>query len=48
MSTWPEIEDVTGGILENAMYLPTAPDKVAADVARATTPIFARAERPGG
>ena len=46
VSTWPEIEDVANGILENGMYLPNQrPDDVAAELVEQTTPIFARAER---
>ncbi len=45
ISTWPEIEDVSEGILENGMYLGQDPRQVVADLEAATTPIFARAER---
>ena len=45
ISTWPEIEDATEGILENGMYLGTPVDEVARQAIRATTPIFARADR---
>jgi multiple sugar transport system substrate-binding protein len=45
ISTWPEIEDATDGILENGMYMPIAPEHIARQAIRATTPIFARAER---
>lgn len=45
ISTWPEIEDASEGILENGMYLGQPVDKVVADLDRATRPLFARAER---
>jgi multiple sugar transport system substrate-binding protein len=45
ISTWPEIEDASEGILENGMYLGHPVDKVAADLDNATRPLFARAER---
>jgi multiple sugar transport system substrate-binding protein len=45
ISTWPEIEDATEGILENGMYLGTPVDAVVEQLDRATRPIFARAER---
>jgi multiple sugar transport system substrate-binding protein len=45
ISTWPEIEDASEGILENGMYLGQPIDKVVADLDRATRPLFARAER---
>ncbi|HEX7255015.1 MAG TPA: sugar ABC transporter substrate-binding protein [Gaiellaceae bacterium] len=45
VSTWPEIEDVTNGILENGMYLGQAIDEVVADVDEKTRPLFERAER---
>ena len=45
ISTWPEIEDAAGGILENGMYLGQPVDRVVAELDRATRPIFARAER---
>ena len=46
VSTWPEIEDATGSILEQYMYLPgaTAP-KVATEMQNQTKAIFARAKR---
>ena len=47
ISTWPEVEDAANGILENGMYLPNQnPQDVATAAVEATTPIFARAERP--
>ena len=45
ISTWPEIEDVAGGILENGLYLGQPVDKVMAELDRQTRPIFARAEQ---
>jgi multiple sugar transport system substrate-binding protein len=49
ISTWPEVEDAANGILENGMYLPGQnPQDVAEAAVEATTPIFARAERPEG
>ena len=45
ISTWPEIEDASEGILENGMYLGQDPRTVAAELEDATTPIFARADR---
>ena len=45
ISTWPEIEDVSGGIFENGMYLGQPVDKVVAEVERETRPLFARAKR---
>jgi multiple sugar transport system substrate-binding protein len=46
VSTWPEIEDVTGGILENAFYRGDALDRVIRDLDEQTRPLFARGERP--
>lgn len=43
ISTWPEIEDVTAGILENAMYRGDRLDTVIAEIDRQTRPLFARA-----
>jgi multiple sugar transport system substrate-binding protein len=45
ISTWPEIEDVSEGILENGMYLAQPVDKVIADLDQKTRPLFERAER---
>jgi multiple sugar transport system substrate-binding protein len=45
ISTWPEIEDVAEGILENGMYLGQPLDKVIAELDDETRPLFARAER---
>lgn len=45
-STWPEIEDVTGGLLENAMYRGDRLDDVIAELDASTQPIFARGEFP--
>jgi multiple sugar transport system substrate-binding protein len=44
ISTWPEIEDASAGILENGMYLGQPLDKVLADLDEATRPLFERAE----
>ncbi len=45
VSTWPEIEDASEGILENGLYLGRPAEEVARDVDRATRHIFARAEQ---
>jgi multiple sugar transport system substrate-binding protein len=45
ISTWPEIEDASEGILENGMYLGEPVDDVVERLEQATTPIFARARR---
>ena len=45
VSTWPEIEDVTNGLLENGMYLAQPVDKVVAEIDEKTRPLFERAER---
>ncbi|HEU6443973.1 MAG TPA: sugar ABC transporter substrate-binding protein [Gaiellaceae bacterium] len=44
ISTWPEIEDASEGILENGMYLGQPVDEVLADLDEATRPLFERAE----
>jgi multiple sugar transport system substrate-binding protein len=44
ISTWPEIEDASAGILENGMYLGQPLDRVLADLDEATRPLFERAE----
>ena len=44
ISTWPEIEDVAEGILENGLYLGQDPLRVARDLDKATRPLFARAD----
>ncbi|MEU4422453.1 sugar ABC transporter substrate-binding protein [Actinoplanes sp. NPDC024001] len=46
VSTWPEIEDVTGGILENAFYRGDRLDDVIRQLDEQTRPLFARAEHP--
>ena len=46
ISTWPEIEDVSGGILENGLYLGTPVDEVISKLDEETRPLFARAEAP--
>ena len=46
ISTWPEIEDASGPILENGMYLGWAADRVARELDEATRPLFARGESP--
>jgi len=44
ISTWPEIEDATAGVLENGFYLNQAPAEVAKELDRVTRPLFARGE----
>ncbi len=44
ISTWPEIEDAAEPILEGGLYKGTPAKEVAAQLEKATTPIFARAE----
>ncbi|MDM4719079.1 sugar ABC transporter substrate-binding protein [Micromonospora sp. WMMA1363] len=44
VSTWPEIEDVTHGILENAVHRGDRLDEVIRDLDRQTRPLFARGE----
>ena len=44
ISTWPEIEDASEGILENGMYLGQPIGKVLAELDEATRPLFERAE----
>jgi multiple sugar transport system substrate-binding protein len=44
ISTWPEIEDAAGGVLENGLYLGQPAEFVAREVDRVTRPIFARAQ----
>jgi multiple sugar transport system substrate-binding protein len=44
VSTWPEIEDATGGILENALYRGDKLDDVIRDLDEQTRPLFARGE----
>jgi multiple sugar transport system substrate-binding protein len=46
VSTWPEIEDATNGILENAMYRGDRLDHVIRQIDEQTRPLFARAEAP--
>jgi multiple sugar transport system substrate-binding protein len=46
VSTWPEIEDVTNGILENALYRGDPLDDVIRDLDEKTRPLFARASAP--
>ncbi len=45
ISTWPEIEDASEGILENGMYLGKPVDEVVAELDEKTRPLFERAER---
>jgi multiple sugar transport system substrate-binding protein len=45
ISTWPEIEDVSAGILENGMYLGQPLDRVISEVEKQSAPLFERAER---
>lgn len=42
ISTWPEIEDATGKVLENAFFHGDPLDKVIADLDAATRPVFQR------
>ena len=44
VSTWPEIEDATAGILENALYRGDKLDDVIRDLDEQTRPLFARGE----
>lgn len=44
VSTWPEIEDVTNGILENGLYRGDSLDDVITELDEQTRPLFARAE----
>jgi multiple sugar transport system substrate-binding protein len=46
ISTWPEIEDVTGGILENGLYRGDRLDDVIRQLDEKTRPMFARGETP--
>ncbi|BCB78547.1 ABC transporter substrate-binding protein [Phytohabitans flavus] len=46
ISTWPEIEDATGGILENALYRGDKLDDVIRQLDEQTRPIFARGVSP--
>jgi multiple sugar transport system substrate-binding protein len=46
ISTWPEIEDVTDGILENALYRGDRLDQVIVDIDEKTRPLFARGQNP--
>ena len=46
ISTWPEIEDVVGGILENAMYRGDRLTDVIGQIDTQTRPLFARGEHP--
>jgi hypothetical protein len=43
ISTWPEIEDVLGGIIETGLYDGVPAEDVAQQMIDATTDIFARA-----
>ena len=45
ISTWPEIEDASDGILETGFYEGVAAEEVAQQLDDATRSIFARAER---
>jgi multiple sugar transport system substrate-binding protein len=46
VSTWPEIEDVVAGVLENALYRGDKLDDVIRGIDEQTRPLFARAEAP--
>jgi multiple sugar transport system substrate-binding protein len=48
ISTWPEIEDASDGILENGMYLGEPVNDVVEKLERATKPMFERANRDVG
>jgi multiple sugar transport system substrate-binding protein len=45
ISTWPEIEDASEGILEEGLYKGRPAEQVADELIETTTPIFERAER---
>jgi multiple sugar transport system substrate-binding protein len=45
ISTWPEIEDATAGVLENGFYLGQPAAQVVRELDRVTRPLFARARR---
>jgi multiple sugar transport system substrate-binding protein len=45
ISTWPEIEDASGAILEGGLYRGVPADQVAKQLAERTAPMFERAER---
>ncbi len=45
ISTWPEIEDASAGILENGMYLGRSVDRVVTELDETTRPLFERAEQ---
>ena len=47
ISTWPEIEDITDGLLENALYRGDPLDQVIAEIDELTRPVFARGEHAG-
>jgi multiple sugar transport system substrate-binding protein len=46
VSTWPEIEEITDGILENALYRGDSLDEVIRQLDEMTRPLFARAAAP--
>ncbi len=46
VSTWPEIEEMTNGILENALHHGDALDDVIRELDEKTRPLFARAAAP--
>lgn len=46
ISTWPEVEDAAGGILEDGLYKGLSVGEVASRIDKATRPILARAEGP--
>ncbi len=48
ISTWPEIEDVAAGILENVLYRGDRIDDAIQEIDELTRPIFARGEHAGG
>lgn len=44
ISTWPEIEDATNGLLEEGFYLGSGAEEISHEVVRVTRPLFERAE----
>jgi hypothetical protein len=45
VSTWPEIEDASGPILEQGLYRGLPAEEVAKQLVERTAPIFERAEQ---
>jgi len=46
ISTWPEIEDATAGVLEIGFYLGQPVGQVIRELDRVTRPLFARGDSP--